>query len=93
MNTLTAKDIERISKALADPTRLTMLQAVRKSGCMQCSDIREMIDLAQPSISHHLKQLTDSGLLITNKEGRNVRYTIDNDVLNAYTEFLSGLGK
>jgi DNA-binding transcriptional ArsR family regulator len=93
MNTLTAKDIERISKALADPTRLTMLQAVRKSGCMQCADIREMIDLAQPSISHHLKQLTDSGLLITTKEGRNVRYSIDHDVLGAYTEFLSGLGK
>lgn len=93
MNTLTAKDIERISKALADPTRLTMLQAVRKSGCMQCADIREMIDLAQPSISHHLKQLTDSGLLITTKEGRNVRYSIDHAVLGAYTEFLSGLGK
>lgn len=93
MNTLTTKDIERISKALADPTRLTILQAVRKSGCMQCADIREMIDLAQPSISHHLKQLTDSGLLITQKEGRNVRYSIDNEVLNAYTDFLMGLGK
>jgi ArsR family transcriptional regulator len=92
MNTLKAKDIERISKALADPTRLTILQAIRKSGCMQCADIREMIDLAQPSISHHLKQLTDAGLLITHKEGRNVRYTIDNEVLGEYTRFLSSLG-
>lgn len=89
---MTAKDIERISKALADPTRLTILQAVRKSGCMQCADIRDMIDLAQPSISHHLKQLTEAGLLIITKEGRNVRYTIDNEVLNGYTKFLSTLG-
>ena len=90
---MTAKDIERISKALADPTRLSILQAVRKSGCMQCSAIREMIDLAQPSISHHLKQLTDAGLLTITKEGRNVRYTIDNEVLRGYTDFLSNLGE
>jgi ArsR family transcriptional regulator, arsenate/arsenite/antimonite-responsive transcriptional repressor len=87
-----AKDIERISKALADPTRLTILQAVKKQGCMQCADIREMIDLAQPSISHHIKQLTDAGLLITKKEGRNMSYSIDNEVLNEYTDFLKSLG-
>lgn len=87
-----AKDIERISKALADPTRLTILQAVKKQGCMQCADIREMIDLAQPSISHHIKQLTDAGLLITLKEGRNMSYSIDNEVLNEYTDFLKSLG-
>lgn len=86
------KDIERISKALADPTRLTILQAVKKQGCMQCADIREMIDLAQPSISHHIKQLTDAGLLITQKEGRNMSYSIDNEVLNEYTDFLKSLG-
>ena len=90
-NNMTPKDIERISKALADPTRLTILQAVRKSGCMQCAQIREMIDLAQPSISHHLKQLTDSGLLVIQKEGRNIRYTIDHEVLTGYTNFLSTL--
>lgn len=87
-----AKEIERISKALADPTRLTILQAVKKQGCMQCADIREMIDLAQPSISHHIKQLTDAGLLITQKDGRNMSYTIDNEILNEYTNFLKSLG-
>lgn len=87
-----AKEIERISKALADPTRLTILQAVKKQGCMQCADIREMIDLAQPSISHHIKQLTDAGLLITQKEGRNMSYVIDNEVLNEYIDFLKSLG-
>lgn len=87
------KDIERISKALADPTRLTILQAVKNIGCMPCAQIREMIDLAQPSVSHHLKQLTDSGLLIIQKEGRSISYSIDREVLTGYTDFLGSLGK
>ena len=86
-----AKDIERISKALGDPTRLRILQEVRQREWMQCSDICGLIDLAQPSVSHHLKQLSDSGLLISEKEGRNLKFSIDNDILNDYITFLGSL--
>jgi len=85
------KDIERISKALGDPTRLRILQEVKEREWMQCSQLCELIDLAQPSVSHHIKQLTDSGLLIAEKEGRNIKYTIDSEMLQAYITFLSAL--
>ena len=86
-----AKDIERISKALGDPTRLRILQEVKQREWMQCADICGLVDLAQPSVSHHLKQLGDAGLLISEKEGRNIKYTIDSEILDGYITFLSTL--
>ncbi len=83
------KQFERISKALGDPHRIKIMQQVGKSpGCMQCADIVDMIDLTQSAISHHIKQLTDSGLLIAEKEGRNIKYAVDKEVVAAYTKFL-----
>ncbi|RYZ84814.1 MAG: ArsR family transcriptional regulator [Proteobacteria bacterium] len=86
-----SKDVERISKALSDPHRIRIMQEVKIRGVVPCSDICGMIDLAQPSVSHHLKQLTDAGLLVPQKEGRSIRYTIDTDVIAAYSRFLSTL--
>lgn len=85
------KDIERISKALSDPNRLKILQEVQRSKWMQCSDICEIINLAQPSISHHIKQLTDSELLISEKEGRCIKYAINDEVVTEYIDFLNSL--
>lgn len=85
------KSVERISKAIGDPHRIKILQAVKKQGCMPCADICDMIDLTQSSISHHVKQLVDAGLLIPEKEGRNIKYTLDKKVLNEYTKYLTTL--
>jgi ArsR family transcriptional regulator len=86
------KKVEKISKALADPNRLQILKSLhKKQGCMYCSDINELIDLAQPSVSHHLKQLTDVELIIAEKEGREVKYSINNKVIDQYVNFLAGL--
>ncbi|XZF16252.1 ArsR/SmtB family transcription factor [Chitinophagaceae bacterium MMS25-I14] len=91
MNTLLDfKKIERIAKALGDTYRLKILESVRKesSECMQCSDIVEMLDLSQSAISHHIKQLVDADLLIPEKDGRRIRYTINKDVFAAYADFI-----
>jgi ArsR family transcriptional regulator, arsenate/arsenite/antimonite-responsive transcriptional repressor len=86
------KKAEKISKALADPNRLQILKEIRKKEeCLYCSDLQDMIDLAQPSISHHLKQLTDTELVVAEKEGRNVKYSLNNKVLDDYIEFLESL--
>ncbi|MFP9117571.1 ArsR/SmtB family transcription factor [Flavobacterium sp. RNTU_13] len=87
------KDIERISKALGDPHRLRIMQEVKKQEWLQCAQIIEMIDLAQPSVSHHIKQLIDAGLLIAEKEGRCIKYTIDKEVFAEYITFLNSLVK
>lgn len=86
------KKVEKISKALADPNRLQILKSLhKKQSCLYCSDINEIIDLTQPSISHHLKQLTEAELIIAEKEGRNMKYTMNNKVIDQYVHFLLAL--
>lgn len=84
--------VERISKALSDPSRILILQELRqKEDCLYCHEISEFIDLTQPSISHHVKQLADADLIRVEKEGRNVKYKLNKEVLNEYVQFLNKL--
>jgi ArsR family transcriptional regulator, arsenate/arsenite/antimonite-responsive transcriptional repressor len=90
--TLTFKQFEKISKALGDSNRLKILHFLsNKGGCGQCSDIQSVVDLAQPSISHHVKILVEAGLIEPEKEGRNHKYTINNDMLGQYMSMISDL--
>lgn len=86
------KTVEKISKALGDPHRLNILQYItKKGGCAPCSELHEIIDLTQPSISHHMKILTEAGLIEAAKEGRHFRYTLNSSVLDGYLKFLQKL--
>ncbi len=85
------KQFEKISKALSDANRIAILQKFKKKkkDCVYCSDINETLDLTQPSVSHHLKQLVDADLLISEKEGRNIKYFLNDEVLDAYIQALN----
>ncbi|MBT1703176.1 ArsR/SmtB family transcription factor [Chryseosolibacter indicus] len=86
------KQIEKVSKALGDKHRLNiLLHLTKKGGCAACSEIIDIIDLAQPSISHHVKILTEAGLIEAEKEGRNLKYTLNNNILDDYINFLERL--
>jgi ArsR family transcriptional regulator, arsenate/arsenite/antimonite-responsive transcriptional repressor len=89
---LSFKQIEKVSKALGDANRLKILYYLAgKGGCGECSALQGVIDLAQPSISHHVKILVESGLIEGEKEGRNYTYTLNCEVLNEYLEELKKL--
>jgi len=86
------KSIEKISKALGDRNRLNiLLHITKKGGCAPCSEIHDIIDLTQPSISHHMKILAEAGLIEPEKEGRNFKYTLNIKVLDNYLKFLKNL--
>lgn len=90
--TLDLRSIEKISKALGDKNRLNiLLHITKKGGCAACSEIHDIIDLTQPSISHHVKILTEAGLIEPEKEGRNFKYTLNTKVLGDYVNFLEKL--
>jgi ArsR family transcriptional regulator len=89
---LSFKQLEKVSKALGDIHRLKILHYLAgKGGCGECSALQGVIDLAQPSISHHVKILLESGLIQGEKEGRNFSYTLNAPVLNEYLEELKKL--
>ena len=89
---LTIKNVEKISKALGDNNRLKILMHIcRKGGSGQCSEIKDVTTLAQPSVSHHIKILMEAGLIEQEKEGRNHKYTLKQDILKDYLRFLDHL--
>jgi ArsR family transcriptional regulator len=89
---LTWKQIEKISKALGDANRLRILQHIsKKGGCGQCAEINDVIELTQPSISHHIKILTEAGIIEPEKEGRNHKYNLNEKLLAEYTEMINNL--
>jgi len=84
------KKIEKISRALSDASRITILQQFKKrKDCLYCAEVHEILDLAQPSVSHHLKQLVEAELLLPEKEGHNLKYVLNEQVLNEYISFLT----
>lgn len=88
------KKAEKIAKALADPNRLLILKEIKKQkDFLYCSEINDMVNLTQPSICHHLKQLTDTDLIVPEKEGRNLKYKLNEKVMNEFISFLKALQK
>ena len=71
---LTADEAEQLAgtmKALADPTRLRLLSIVAASPDSEACvcDLSEPVGLSQPTVSHHLKILTNAGFLTRSKRG------------------------
>ena len=91
MNTsLDNKKVEKISKALGDPYRIRIMQAVKEEkDWLQCQAITQMFNLAQSTISHHLSQLVDAELLHAEKDGRHARYKINQEVVGDYVSYLN----
>lgn len=84
------KKLEKISKALGDVNRLKILQLIAENGgTAQCSAIQECLDLAQPSVSHHVKILLEAGLITAIKEGRNYKYMLEQENLQIYLQTIS----
>jgi ArsR family transcriptional regulator len=89
---LSTKQIEKISKALGDTHRLKILQHIsKKGGWGQCAEIQEESNLAQPSISHHIKVLLEAGLIEAEKEGRNHKYNLNEKLLKEYSQSITQL--
>lgn len=73
----TAQRMARMFKALGDPTRVRLLSmiAAQPGGACVC-DLTDPVGLAQPTVSHHMKQLVDAGLITREQRGRLAYFTI-----------------
>lgn len=84
---------ERMSvrlKALADPTRLRLLSHIAAQGCdsVCACDLIEVVDLSQPTVSHHLKKLVEAGLLTREQRGKWAHYTVVRESFDDLRNFL-----
>lgn len=67
--------------ALADATRLRILELLKERSELCVSDIAENFDMKQPSISHHLDVLKRAGLVASDKRGREVYYRVNPEAI------------
>ena len=91
---LTAEQAERVApllKALGDPVRLRLMSLVAShpGGEVCVCDLTSAFDLSQPTISHHLKVLHDSGLLAREKRGVWVYYRARLEALASLSALIS----
>lgn len=86
------KQVEKISKALADINRLKIIKYIQEhKGRLECTSIVSLLNLAQPSISHHIKKLVEAELIEPHKEGRFYFYSLNKAVIKSYSEILKKL--
>jgi ArsR family transcriptional regulator, arsenate/arsenite/antimonite-responsive transcriptional repressor len=82
-------DIEKISKALADETRLRIFEAISASDHMNCGEIVSMRNISAATVSHHLKILSEAGLIACRREGQFVYSQAVPETIKAYTQALA----
>lgn len=71
-------------KALAHPARIAIIQYLLKAEACICGDLVNELGLAQSTISQHLKELKNAGIIKGNIEGTSVCYCIDVKIWNQY---------
>lgn len=78
-----AERLARLLKAVADPARLQLLSLIKASprGRSCVCDLTAPLALSQPTVSHHLRVLTEAGLVHRESRGTWAWYTVDEDRL------------
>ncbi|PYT79876.1 MAG: transcriptional regulator [Acidobacteria bacterium] len=85
--------IEKISKALADETRLRIFEAISRSGQMNCGEIVSMRGVTPATVSHHLKILSEARLISCRREGQFVYSEALPETVEEFTRALGQIAK
>ena len=81
--------IATMLKALAHPARVAIVEYLMKvEGCI-CGDIVNELPLAQPTVSQHLKELKNAGLIKGNVEGNAICYCIDEQAITELHDYFT----
>lgn len=83
----------QIAKALADKARVIILTEIARKKNITCNEVIKIAQLSQPTVSHHLKILNDSGLLNSVKEGRYSVLSINLRTFREFNRLITGITK
>jgi len=86
-------EVEKISKALADATRLKIFEAISATKQMSCGEIVAMRGVTPATVSHHLRILSDAGLIACRREGQFVYSRTVPGTIAAYTRELAEIAR
>lgn len=77
---MTDDQLKAVFKALADARRLAIVHMLERGGEVCACSLLDGLDISQPTLSHHMKVLCDSGLVRCRKDSRWCYYSVDTEV-------------
>lgn len=88
--TLQQNELAAMAKAIAHPARIAILQELLKANACICSYLVDELGLAQATVSQHLKELKNVGLIQGTIEGTSICYCINPAMWNRYKDVFGG---
>lgn len=90
----------KMFKALANPNRYRLFDEIRKAGSSSVEEghtcfltaIIDQLNIGAPTVSHHLKELVNAGLVVTEKDGKFLQCRIDEENVALLKEFAASIG-
>ena len=83
--------IATLAKALGHPARVAIMEYLMKVDTCICGDIVNELPLAQPTVSQHLKELKNAGLIKGSIEGNAICYCIDEKALGKLQSYFANI--
>jgi ArsR family transcriptional regulator len=80
-------DLTRVLKAISDPKRLKIVSTL-SHGELCATMIKDDFDVTQPTLSHDMKVLKEAGVISDRRDGKNIFYTVNYELLNRSLRYL-----
>jgi len=80
-----------VFKALSDPVRWSIIEQLAARAELPCRELEDTLPVSKPTISYHVRVLSQAGLLDTRKRGRNYYYSLRHDVVRQLVSDLGAL--
>lgn len=85
----TQNEIATLAKALGHPARIAIIDYLMSVDSCICGDIVKELPLSQPTVSQHLKELKNAGLIKGNIEGNAICYCVDENTLKKLNNYIN----
>lgn len=85
--------IEKISRALADETRLRIFESISRRGHVNCGEIVTLRGVTPATVSHHLKILSEAGLIHCRRQGQFVYSEAVPETVEKFTRALAEMAR
>jgi len=85
--------VSRYAKAMGHPIRIYVLELLSKQNCCYSGDLTEVLPIAKSTLSQHLKELKDAGLIQGEIESPKIKYCLNHKNWKEAQDMFSGLLK
>ena len=86
-------ELANLFKAISHPARIAIIQYLISVDSCICGDIVNVLPLAQPTVSQHLKELKNVGIIKGTIDGTAICYCLDSDTMEKIEKYFGGITK